>query len=224
MSNSNWIHHYSPIISLAPMDGYTDSAFRRICKEINPNIVCFTEFVSADGIFHNTKKVTGKLHFQAIEKPVIAQIFGRNKKTLTWAAKYIESLGFDGIDINMGCPAKNIIKAEQGIALRKDHVHAFQIIDWVVNSVRIPVSVKTRLGWTSSDDLYDFALGIKKAGASALTVHARTYSMSLSDIPDYIPVYDVRRKMDFPIILNGGIQNIDHGLSLLQNLAGFMIG
>ena len=117
-----------PIIALAPMDGYTDSAFRRICKEVNPEIVVFTEFTSADGVHYGAEKVLERFSFHKIEQPVIAQIFGKDVESFITSAKYLESLGFSGIDINMGCPSKKVVKSEHGVALRKNHDFSFKLI------------------------------------------------------------------------------------------------
>ena len=106
MNKSFWQDLPKPIIGLAPMDGYSDSAFRRICKEVNPNIVTVTEFTSADGLHFSADKLKRKLQFHPSEQPVIAQIFGKNVETFVTATKVCEDMGFSGIDLNMGFPSK----------------------------------------------------------------------------------------------------------------------
>src|SRR3989339_1720656 len=141
MSKDFWKNLPKPILALAPMDGYTDSAFRRICKTVNPEIIVFTEFTSADGLHHEAKKVQEKFRYHEEEKPIIAQIFGKDVKTFITAAKYCEAMGFAGIDLNMGCPAKKVVRSEHGIALRKKHDLAFRLISAVAGNSALPVSV-----------------------------------------------------------------------------------
>lgn len=219
-----WFSHQKPIVALAPMDGYTDSAFRRICKSVNQNIILFTEFTSADGIHHSAKRLKQKLIFDNSEHPIIAQIFGKNTATFTTAARYCEQQGFDGIDINMGCPSKKVVKSEHGVALRNKPNLAFKLVESVVNATKLPVSVKTRLGWSSAEDLIEFGRGIEKAGASLITVHGRTYSQGFSDTADFGPIYELKRALSIPVIGNGDIHSIENGIKKLQNLDGFMIG
>ena len=148
-----WKNLKKPIIALAPMEGYTDSAFRRVCKYINPEIITFTEFASADGLHYNSQKTQNKFNFFEEERPIVAQIFGKRIEGFKTAAKFCEDQGFDALDINMGCPVKNIFKAEHGVALRKNKDLAYRLIEAVARSTSLPVSVKTRLGLENSDDL-----------------------------------------------------------------------
>jgi tRNA-dihydrouridine synthase B len=224
MQKDFWKKIKKPIIALAPMDGYTDSAFRRVCKKINPKIILFTEFTSADGIHHNAKKLLEKLAFIKSEKPIIAQIFGKNIETYITAAKFCEEQGFDGIDINMGCPSKKVVKSEHGVALRKKPELAYKIIEAVASATSLPVSVKTRLGWKNADDLIEFGQGIQNAGASLITVHGRTYIQGFSEKADYRPIYKLKKHVKIPIIGNGDITSISQGQKMLKNLDGFMIG
>lgn len=219
-----WQNRKKPIICLAPMDGYTDGAFRRVCKLVNPNIVVFTEFVSADGIHHQAKKLLEKIKYQKTEKPIIVQIFGKHTETFITTAKKCEELGFDGIDINMGCPSKKVVKSEHGVALRKKPSHAFKLIESVVNATSLPVSVKTRLGWSSDDDLIEFGKGVENAGANLITVHGRTYTQGFSDHADFGPIYELRKHLTIPVIGNGDISSMSDGMNKLKNLDGFMIG
>jgi tRNA-dihydrouridine synthase B len=114
----SWITNFTsqnkPIVALAPMDGYCDSAFRIICKKVAPDIVVFSEFYSADGLFHNPALAKKVLTHNPVEHPLIFQIFGNNPDTFLAAGKLIESYGAQGVDINMGCPAKKVIKCGYG--------------------------------------------------------------------------------------------------------------
>src|SRR3989344_2269563 len=224
MNKDFWKNMQKPIIALAPMDGYTDSAFRRICKEVNPEIVVFTEFTSADGVHYGAEKVLERFRFHKIEQPVIAQIFGKDVESFITSAKYLESLGFSGIDINMGCPSKKVVKSEHGVALRKNHDLAFKLIEAVVKNTKLPVSVKTRLGWDSDGDLIAFGKGAEAAGANLITIHGRTYCEPYGCPANFDPIYELKRNLTIPVIGNGGITSLDDGRKKLGNLDGFMIG
>ena len=115
MNKNFWKNLSKPIIGLAPMDGYSDSAFRRVCKLVNPKLVTVTEFTSADGLTFNAQKLKKKLYFDPSEQPVIAQIFGKNEDTFIRATKVCEDMGFTGIDINMGCPAKKVVRLNMAL-------------------------------------------------------------------------------------------------------------
>ncbi|MBN1779208.1 MAG: tRNA-dihydrouridine synthase [Candidatus Buchananbacteria bacterium] len=224
MPKNFWRNLKKPIVCLAPMDGYTDTAFRRICKKVNPNIIVFTEFTSADGIFHNAKKVKEKLNFDPSEQPIIAQIFGKDEKTFLAATKVCEEMGFAGIDLNMGCPAKKVVKSEHGIALRKKPDQAFRLVETVAQNTKLPVSVKTRLGWNDAGDLIDFGKGVENAGADLIIIHGRTYTVPYNCEANFEPIYELKRNIKIPVIGNGGIASIQDGLDKLDNLDGFMIG
>ena len=219
-----WTTLPKPIIGLAPMDGYSDSAFRRVCKSVNPLIVTITEFTSADGLFHNAERVKKKLQFHTSETPVIAQIFGKNIETFIAATKLCEDMGFSGIDLNMGCPAKNVVQSEHGVALRKNHDLAFALVEAVAKNTSLPVSVKTRLGWCDSSDLIPFAIGAQNAGADMICIHARTYTNPYNVPAQFEPVYNMKQQLKIPVIGNGGITSIPDGLEKLGNLDGFLIG
>jgi len=175
-------------------------------------------------LHHSAKKLIEKLKFDKSEKPIIAQIFGKNIETYITAAKFCEEQGFDGIDINMGCPSKKVVKSEHGVALRKKPELAFKIIDAVASATSLPVSVKTRLGWKNADDLVEFGQGIQNAGASLITVHGRTYTQGFGEKADYRPIYELKKHVKIPVIGNGDITSISQGQKMLKNLDGFMIG
>jgi nifR3 family TIM-barrel protein len=224
LSKPFWKKIEKPIIALAPMDGYTDSAFRRISKSVNSNLVLFTEFVSADGLNHKAKKLLEKIKFNVSEKPIIVQLFGKNAESFATAAKLCESLGFAGIDINMGCPSKKVVKSEHGVALRKKPDLAFHLVETVTKATSLPVSVKTRLGWSNADDLLDFSRGVVNAGAQMITVHGRTYKQGFSDQSDWQPIYELKKNLSIPVLGNGDVASIADGMKKIKNLDGFMIG
>jgi len=219
-----WKKIKKPIVALAPMENYTDSAFRRLCKKFNSEIITFTEFTSADGIHYNSNKTKAKFLFFAEEQPLIAQIFGKRIEGFITAARYCEDMGFAGIDINMGCPVKKVFKSEHGVALRKNLELAFKLIEAVAKNTSLPVSVKTRLGLENADDLVEFGTGAERAGANLITIHARTYKELYRGDGDWQPVYELKKHLNIPVIGNGGIKFLSEGYERLKNLDGFMIG
>eukprot|EP01047_Picozoa_sp_COSAG01_P033790 COSAG01_NODE_2503_length_7555_cov_3.547881_9_plen_310_part_00 len=224
MYKNYWKEFKGPIIGLAPMEGYSDSAFRQVCKKINPNLVTYTEFTSADGLYHNAKKVKKKLAFEASEQPLIAQIFGKNIDTFIAATKLCEDMGFTGIDLNMGCPAKKVVKSEHGVALRKKHDLACKLVEAVATNTKLPVSVKTRLGWSDASDLITFSKAVESAGADMICIHARTYINPYKVPAMWEPVYDMKKEVSIPVLGNGGIIDRQDGLNKMKNLNGFLIG
>jgi tRNA-dihydrouridine synthase B len=224
MPKDFWRKINKPIIALAPMDGYSDSAFRRVCKMVNPNIIVFTEFTSADGLHHGAKKLQDKFRYDPSEHPIVAQIFGKNTETFVTAAKYCEAQGFDGIDINMGCPSKKVVKSEHGVALRKKPELAFKLVEAVAEATSLPISVKTRLGWNNAEDLIGFGKSLENAGTNMITIHGRTYSEPYGVPAHFEPIYELKKNVTIPVIGNGGITSIADGKNKLGNLDGFMIG
>jgi tRNA-dihydrouridine synthase B len=138
------------------MDGYCDSAYRQVNKMIAPNIIPFSEFYSADGLVHSRDLASRVLPHAECEKPLIIQIFGKDPEKFRQAAILIESYGVSGIDINMGCPAKKVVKSGHGSSLMINRDTAFKIVEEMSKAVKIPISVKTRLGWDNHDLLIEF--------------------------------------------------------------------
>lgn len=222
----SWDKIKRPILALAPMEGYTDSAFRQLIKIYAPEIICFTEFTSADALKYNSKKSIGKIGFNKVEKPLIVQLFGKHPHHFIEAIKYVEKMGADGIDINMGCPAKNVINSQHGSALLKNPKLACEIVKSVSSSTKLPVSVKMRIGFKEYDEqaFMDFCLNLEKNGAKSLTVHGRTTKQGYSDTADWNPVYKVKENVGITVIGNGDITSPEIALQKLKNLDGIMVG
>ena len=224
MKKDFWKKLPKPIVGLAPMDGYSDSAFRRTCKAVNPDLITVTEFTSADGLSYGAERLKQKLAFHPSENPVFAQIFGKNTETFIRATKVCEEMGFAGIDINMGCPAKKVVKSEHGVALRKNTEAACRLVDAVASNTDLPVSVKTRLGWSDASGLIPFAKAIQNAGADMLCLHARTYLEPYNVPAQFEHLYELKPELDIPLIINGGITSLQDGYQKLGNCDGFYIG
>ena len=226
-----------PISALAPMDGYTDSPYRQIVKKIAPETVVFSEFYSADGLCHSKDLQEKALKHVPAEYPLIIQIFGKDPEKFAEAARIIESYGITGIDINMGCPAKKVVKSGHGSSLMINRDTAFEIVEKMSKAVKIPISVKTRLGWENHDLLIDFVKGLENAGANLISVHGRTYKQAFSGHADFTGIYELKQAVNVPVICNGDILDFDDGIKKIihpenrdgkisdkKNLDGFMIG
>ena len=221
MSQTFWsdLAKQGPICALAPMDGYTDSAYRQIVKQIAPNTVCFSEFYSADGLVHSKTLAGTALKHEVNERPIIFQIFGKDPEMFKKAAIMIEAAGAAGVDVNMGCPAKKVVKSGHGSSLMINTDTAFRIIEEMSKAVNIPVSVKTRLGWDNWEDhLIEFAKGLENAGAQLLSVHGRTYKQAFDGKADWTGIYELKKHLSIPVIGNGDVLDYDDGMKKLGNL------
>lgn len=222
-----WTNLKRPILALAPMSGYTDCAFRQIVKELCPNVICFTEFTSIDGLKHGNSATLRQIFFNAEkERPIIAQIFGKKPENFKTAVKILEELGVDAIDINMGCPARKIVSADYGSALLKTPELAAEIVSAAAESTRLPVSVKMRIGISKYDEDYflKFGLGLQKAGAKLITVHGRLAKQMYGGTADWKPAYELKKILKIPVIGNGDIKNGEDAKNKIGNLDGIMIG
>ena len=207
MANFNWGKLSRPIIGLAPMAEYTDWPFGLICKEQGVQVI-FREMISAEAILHNNQKTLRLLKIDKKERPVIQQIFGRDPARMAEAARLVCRLSRpDGLDINMGCPARKVVKNFHGAALMKEPRRAMEIIRAVKKAVKVPLSVKTRLGWSKPEEILKFAPLLEKAGADLLTIHARTKDEGFSGLPHWDIICEVKKKLRIPILANGGIFN-----------------
>lgn len=152
------------------------------------------------------------------------QVFGKEPEHFLSAAKVIESMGADGIDINMGCPAAKVVSSCHGSALIKNQDLAMRLVEATKKEVSIPVSVKTRLGWDTCGTLIDFCKGLVNAGADALAIHGRTYEGKFSGEADWDPIYELKEQVNVPVIGNGDICSAQDAVDKIGNLDGVMVG
>jgi len=221
----SWNTTARPIVSLAPMAGVTDASYRQFIKMLAPDTVVYTEFLSTDAIHFGSERTLKMLNFDVMkERPFIVQIFGNDPEHFLTAAKVIEALGADGIDINMGCPAAKVVSSCHGSALIRNVDLASELVFATKRAVSIPVSVKTRLGWNTADALIAFCKRITEAGADALAIHGRTYTQRFGGPADWEPIYEVKRRVSVPVIGNGDIFSVEDALTKLNNLDGVMVG
>ncbi len=221
---SEQVSLHKKLCFLAPMDGYGDSAYRQSMKRIVPHIYCISEFYSADGLVHSKYLGQSVLPHQDIEKPLIIQIFGKDPLMFAQAAKIIETYGVAGIDVNMGCPAKKVVRSGHGSSLIISENTAFDIVKALDEATSLPISVKTRLSFDGNQDLIKFAQGLQKAWAKLITIHGRTAKQAYTGRADFTNIYELKRNLDIPVICNGDVVNFSDGMSKVQNLDGFMIG
>ena len=215
-------------VVLAPMAGICNSAFRRIIKEMGCGLIV-SEMVSDKAIYYGSKKTIDMLYMKDEERPISQQIFGSDKETFVYAAKYIyENMKPDIIDINMGCPVLKVsVKAQAGSALLKSPEKVFEIVKAVVESVPIPVTVKIRSGWDEkSINAVEIAKICEKAGASAITVHPRTRAQGYSGKANWDIIRQVKENVTIPVIGNGDIKSCYDAKRMLEqtNCDMVMIG
>lgn len=211
---------------LAPLAGYTDLPFRLLCREYGAGLV-FSEMISAHGLIYQQRKTWEMLATVIEERPVIMQLFGEEPDVMGRAAAMLAGLAIDGIDINMGCPVRKVVKKGAGCALMKTPEVAREIIRAVVTNTEKPVTVKFRSGWThKSITAVDFARMAEEAGAAAVTVHARTWSDGFSGTVDWQVIEQVKKNVSIPVIGNGDIQARVEGLAMMARTGcdGVMIG
>lgn len=215
-------------IVLAPMAGISNSAFRKICKEMGVGLV-YAEMVSDKAIVYNNKKTIDMLYMTDFERPLAQQIFGCDKDSFVEAAKYIEeNMHPDIIDINMGCPVPKVaVRTQAGSALLKNPEKIYDIVKAVVESVSVPVTVKIRSGWDNNHiNAVEVAKICEKAGASAICVHPRTRSQGYSGKADWNIIKDVVNNVSIPVIGNGDIKTPEDTKRMLDETgcSAVMIG
>lgn len=222
----SWDKVKRPILALAPMEGYTDSAFRQVIKKFSPDVICFSEFTSADALKYKSKISLNKIIFTDKERPIIVQLFGKRPEYFIEAIKHVEQLGADGIDINMGCPARKVIASEHGSALIKNPQLAAEIVHTVTKNTKLPVSVKTRLGFLAyeEENFHKFCKNLQSAGAKLITIHGRTTKQGFTDKSDWKPIYKIKKILKIPVIGNGDIDSPETAAKKLKDLDGIMVG
>lgn len=196
-------------VVLAPMAGISNSSFRKIAKEMGCGLIV-AEMVSDKAICYGSQKTIDMLYMTDFERPLSQQIFGSDKKSFVKAAKYIENeMHPDIIDINMGCPVPKVaISAQAGSALLKDPKKVYEIVKAVVEATSVPITVKIRSGWDSEHiNAVEIAKICEKAGASAITVHARTRAQGYSGQADWNIIKEVKANVNIPVIGNGDIKS-----------------
>lgn len=211
---------------LAPLAGYSDLAFRLLCRQFGAGL-CVSEMISCHGLHFGQKNTLDMLRTVKEERPVAMQLFGSEPEVMGEAASILSEYAIDLIDINMGCPVKKVIKKGAGCALMKDQPLAARIIREVVKNAKVPVTVKFRSGWNhQSITACAFAKMAEDNGAAALTVHARTWSDGFGGTADWQIIRRVKQSVLIPVIGNGDVKSHADGLRMLAETGcdGVMIG
>ena len=194
-------------VFLAPMEDVTDIGFRLLCKRFGASMV-YTEFVSAEALVRSVKSTINKLTISDEERPVGIQIYGRSVEDMVEAAKIVEQAKPDLIDINFGCPVKKVAGKGAGAGMLQNIPLLLDITREVVKAVNLPVTVKTRLGWSADNIIIPtLAEQLQDCGIAALTIHGRTRSQMYTGCADWNPIAEVKRnpRIKIPIIGNGDI-------------------
>lgn len=213
---------------LAPMEDVSDPPFRSICKELGADVV-YTEFISSEGLIRDAAKSIKKLDIYEKERPVGIQIFGANLESMLRTVEIVEQSGPDFIDINFGCPVKKVVSKGAGAGILKDIPLMEKITREMVKHTRLPVTVKTRLGW-DDESIYilDVAERLQDAGVQALAIHGRTRSQMYKGSANWEPIAEVKNnpRMFIPVFGNGDVDSPEKAFLMRDKfgLDGAMIG
>lgn len=215
-------------VLLAPMEDVTDPAFRLMCKRFGADMV-YTEFVSADALIRSVSKTEQKLNISDEERPVAIQIYGRDTATMVEAARIVEQAHPDILDLNFGCPVKRVAGKGAGAGMLQNIPLMLEITRAVVDAVKIPVTVKTRLGWDAEHKIIvTLAEQLQDCGISALTIHGRTRAQMYTGEADWTLIGEVKRnpRMHIPIIGNGDVTTPQRALECFERYGvdAIMIG
>ncbi|MBR6593394.1 MAG: tRNA dihydrouridine synthase DusB [Prevotella sp.] len=196
---------------LAPMEDVTDIGFRLLCKRFGASMV-YTEFVSAEALIRDVQSTVRKLTISDEERPVGIQIYGRDVEAMVEAAKIVEQAGPDLIDLNFGCPVKKVAGKGAGAGMLQNIPRMLEITSKVVDAVKLPVTVKTRLGWDSNNLIItELAEQLQDCGIKALTIHGRTRAQMYTGDADWTLIGEIKRnpRIHIPIIGNGDIKTAE---------------
>jgi tRNA-dihydrouridine synthase B len=213
--------------ALAPMAGMTDTAFRRLVKRRGGCGLVVTEMVSSEGLVRGIDRTLEYAEYTEEERPVSIQIFGGDPAKMADAARIVEGMGADIVDVNMGCPVPKIAKHNAGCSLMREPGHAQSIVAAMTRAVKIPVTVKMRAGWDANEiNAPDLARRMQDAGASALAVHGRTAAQSYSGFSDWDLIFRVASSVSIPVFGSGDCIEPSHLVEKVRDggVAGVLVG
>ncbi len=213
------------LVFLAPMDWYWDSAYRQAMKRVSPHVYCISEFYSSDWLIHSKFLADSVLPHEKSEDPLIIQIFGKDPEAFAKAAKIISQKKYNiaGIDINMWCPAKKVVRSWHGSSLLINEETAFDIVRAMNEATDLPISVKTRLSFDGNQNLINFVKWLEEAWASLITIHGRTAKQAYTWNADFTNIYELKKHVSIPVVCNWDIINYTDWMEKIKDLDGIML-
>ena len=212
--------------AVAPMAGMTDTAFRRLVKRQGGCGLVVTEMVSSEGLVRGIDRTLEYAEYTEEERPISIQIFGGDPEKMAAAARIVEGMGADVVDVNMGCPVPKIAKHNAGCSLMREPAHAASIVLAMTKAVSIPVTVKMRAGWNDEEKTAPvLAQMVQDAGASAIAVHGRTAAQSYSGFSDWELIARIASDLTIPVFGSGDCVEPEHLVQRLRTgVRGVLVG
>ncbi|MGH9467465.1 MAG: tRNA dihydrouridine synthase DusB [Terriglobales bacterium] len=217
----------APANALAPMSGITDTVFRSFIRDLGGCGLIMTEFTSGDGLIRSEKVARRYLSFAESERPIAAQLFGSDPEVMAEAARLVEQMGFDAIDLNLGCPAKKVVKCNGGSGLLRDLPLLGRLFASIRAAVALPFTVKFRAGWDTSHLVHvELARMAESSGVNGLALHARTREQGYSGQAQWHWIGEVKQAVSIPVLGNGDIRSPEDAAAMLAYTGcdGVMIG
>lgn len=208
-------------------------AFRTLCREQGADVV-YTEFMAAEAIIHGGESVLKKLRYDETERPVICQIFGTSPEAFAAAAKKVQALGYDGLDLNFGCPARKVVRRGAGVALLREPAYARQLIEATLDSITIPLSIKVRSSIRKEakdvahteerSTALDLVRAIKDLPVTAIMIHGRNFEQGHAGAIDTAMIRSVKQEFPGLVLANGGITDPQSAVTMLQQTGADGVG